>query len=104
MEIPAGARLNINLYDVNIGEKDEFNFRISIHGTFTGKSLSEAFIFVSTNPQYDDRLYIELRVQYMNIASSEHGENMLCTHFFLVFFFDIQINLCTQHDLPMWLR
>ena len=42
--------------------------------------------FASTNPQYDDRLFIELRVQYMNIASSEHGENMLCTHFFLVFF------------------
>ena len=33
MEIPAGARLNINLYDVNIGEKDEFKFRIGIHGT-----------------------------------------------------------------------
>ena len=28
--------------------------------------MSEALIFVSTNSQYDDRLYIELRVQYMN--------------------------------------
>ena len=26
----------------------------------TGKSLSEALIFVSTNPQHDDRLFIEL--------------------------------------------
>ena len=29
----------------------------------TGKSLSEAFIFASTNPQYDDILFIELQVQ-----------------------------------------
>jgi hypothetical protein len=29
---------------------------------YTGKSLSEALIFVATNPQYDD-----------NIASSEHA-------------------------------
>ena len=42
----------------------------------TGKSLSEALIFASTNPHYDDRLFIELQVQYMKIASSEHGENM----------------------------
>ena len=26
----------------------------------TGKSLSEALIFASTNPQYDNRLFIEL--------------------------------------------
>ena len=38
----------------------------------TGKSLSEALILASTNPQYDDRLFIELRVQYMKIASSQH--------------------------------
>ena len=29
----------------------------------TGKSLSEALIFASTNPQYDDRLFIELQAQ-----------------------------------------
>ena len=29
----------------------------------SGKSLSEALIFASTNPQYDDRLFIELQVQ-----------------------------------------
>ena len=38
----------------------------------TGKSLSEALIFVSTNPQYDDRLFIELQVQYMKIPWGEH--------------------------------
>ena len=37
----------------------------------TGKSLLEAQ-FASTNPQYNDRLFIELRVQYMKIATSEH--------------------------------
>ena len=51
----------------------------------TGKSLSEALIFASTNPQYDDRLFIELQVQCMKIPNSEHGENMLCTDFFLTF-------------------
>ena len=37
----------------------------------TGKSLTaltEALIFASINPQYD-RLFIELRVHYMKIAS-----------------------------------
>ena len=38
----------------------------------TGKSWSEALIFASTNPQYEKRLFIELRVQDMKIASSEH--------------------------------
>ena len=38
----------------------------------TGKSFSEALILASTNPQYDRRLLIELRVQYMKITSSEH--------------------------------
>ena len=45
---------------------------INTHYPVTGKSLSEAHIFASTNPQYDDRLFIELQVQYMKIASSEH--------------------------------
>ena len=56
------------------------------HGT--GKFLSEALILASINPQYDDRLFIELRVQYMNIASSEHVVYTTC------FCFDIQKNLC----------
>ena len=32
---------------------------------YTGKSLSEALILGSTNPQYDKRLFIDLPVQYM---------------------------------------
>jgi hypothetical protein len=51
----------------------------------TGKYLSEALIFASTNRQCDDRLFIELGVQYMKITSSEQ----------IVFCFDIQNNLCT---------
>ena len=39
----------------------------------TGKSLSEALIFASTNPQYDDRLFIEWQVQYMKIPSENLG-------------------------------
>ena len=46
---------------------------------FTGKSFSEALILASTNPYYDKRLFIELQVQYLKIASSEHVENMFCT-------------------------
>ena len=63
----------------------------------TGKSLSEALIFESTNPQYDERLFIELQIQYMKIPSSEHEENMLCTEIV----FDIQNNLCKQHVLSL---
>ena len=39
----------------------------------TGKSMSEALISASTNPQYENRLFIELPVHYMEIPSSEHG-------------------------------
>ena len=39
----------------------------------TGESLSEALIFASTNPQYDDRLFTKLQVQYMKIPSSNLG-------------------------------
>ena len=57
----------------------------------TGKSLSEALILVLTNPQYHNRVIIELPVQYMKIGSSEH---IVYTNYFC---FDIQNNLCTQH-------
>ena len=47
--------------------------------SYTGKSLSEALIFALTNPQCDNRLFIELPVKYMKIPSSEHGENLMRT-------------------------
>ena len=36
--------------------------------------MSEALIFASTNPKYDDPLIIELRVQYIKIEISEHAQ------------------------------
>ena len=62
------------------------------------KFLSEAPIFASTNPQYDDGLFIDLQVQYMKTPSSEHVENMLCTEIV----FDIQnifLTTCFPHVL-----
>ena len=53
----------------------------------TGKSFSEVLIFASTNPQYDDRLFVELQVQYMKIASSEHAQTVLCTQIVFVLTF-----------------
>ena len=67
--------------------------------TFTGKSLSEALILSLTNPQYDDRLFIEFPVEYMKIPSSEHVVYINC--------FEYQNknktknNLCTQHILSL---
>ena len=45
----------------------------------TGKYLSEALILALTNPQYDKRLFIELRVQYMKTTSSEHVVYINCS-------------------------
>ena len=55
----------------------------------TGKSLSEALIHVATNPQYDIRLFIELRVQYMKTTSSEHVVYINCSEC------KTKSNLCT---------
>ena len=51
----------------------------------TGKSLSEALILASTNPQYDDRLFIELQLQYMKIPSSNPGRTCRVQKLFLTF-------------------
>ena len=50
-----------------------------------GKSLSEALIFASTNLQYDNRLFIELQVQYMKIPSSNLGRTCCVQNLFLTF-------------------
>jgi hypothetical protein len=63
----------------------------------TGKSLSEALIFALTNPQYDERLFIELQVQYMKIPSSNLGRTCCVQKLF-------QNNFCTQHVLPMFCK
>ena len=56
-----------------------------------GESFLEALILASTNPQYYKSLFIDLPVQYMKTTSSEH----------IVYCFDIQKNLCTQHVLSL---
>ena len=85
-------------FDGNCGKnmitylKTKANFDINIArlqgkmiASFTGKSLSEALIFASTNPQYDDRLFIELQVQYMKNPSSNLGRTCCVQKFFLTF-------------------
>ena len=41
--------------------------------------------FASTNPQYDNRLFIELQVQYMKIPSSNLGRTRCAQKLFLTF-------------------
>ena len=43
---------------------------------FTGKSFSEVLIYLSINPQYDNKLFNDLQVQYKKIPRAEHGKNM----------------------------
>ena len=45
----------------------------------TGKSFSEALILATTNPQYDKRFFIELRVHYMKTTSLEHAVYINCS-------------------------
>jgi hypothetical protein len=45
----------------------------------TGKSFSEPLLLASTNPQYDKRLFIELQIQYMKTAISEHVVFINCS-------------------------
>ena len=71
------------------------NQSVTMKCSCKGKFLSESLIFASSNPQYDNRLFIKLLVQYIKIASSEH---VVYTNYFC-FCFDIQNNLCTQHVL-----
>ena len=57
----------------------------------TGKSLSEALIFASTNPQYDKRLFMEL-------PWNLQGQNMLCTCSFHGNFMNNLLSYCNLID------
>ena len=50
--------------------------RVTIFARLTGKSLSEALILASTNPQYDSKLFNDLQVQYKKIPKAEHVKNV----------------------------
>jgi hypothetical protein len=60
----------------------------------TGKILSEALIFASTIPQYDDRFFIVHENCKLRIPA-KHVYTNSC------FCFDIQNNFGTQHALQM---
>ena len=60
----------------------------------TGKSFSEALVLVSVNPQYDERLFIELQ-------EKRCSEDVVYKNFFF-FYFYIQNNICTQHVLNLY--
>ena len=62
---------------------------------FIGKSLSEALIFASTNPQYNNRLFI-FHEKCKPRITAEHVVYTNCC-----FCFDIQNNFGTQHVLRM---
>ena len=64
--------------------------------------MSEALNFASTNPQYDDRLFIELQVQYMKIPSSNLGRTCCIQKLFLTFR-TIFVHII-QHVLPMFCK
>ena len=47
--------------------------------------MSEALIVASTNPQYDDRSFIKLQVQYRKIPSSNQGRTCYVQILYLTF-------------------
>ena len=61
----------------------------------TVKSFSEALILASVNPQYDERLFIELQEKYKI-------RTCFVQKLFFCFFFDIQNNICTQHVVNLY--
>ena len=79
----------------------EFQEKIILRLIFAGKSLSEALIFASTNPQYDDRFFIKLQVQYVKITSAcsfhDNSMNNLLSYCGLI---DAKIR-ASDKDLPV---
>ena len=65
--------------------------------------MSEALIFESTNPQYDNRLFNELPVQYMKIPSSEHSQNMCCAQIVFLFWHSEQFMYTTCSELGIFM-
>ena len=85
-DIQASVKNRSNLPIMNFKDEIMSNIHESpvvlIRGN-TGKSLSETLIFASTNPQFEDRLFIELQVHYMKITSSNLGRTCCVQKLFL---------------------
>ena len=68
-----------------------------MHLGCTGKSLLEALILASTNPQYDKIFFIHLPDQYMK----NYKLRTCCVHK-MFFCFDMLNNICTQLVLSLY--
>ena len=66
----------------------------------TGKSLSEEFILISTNPHFDKTLFLIYLFNTWKLQAQNMGRT--CCAQKLFYCFDIQNNLCTRHVLPMF--
>ena len=64
----------------------------------TGKSMLETLIFASTNPQYDNRLFIELPVQYMKIPAQNSKFGTLSEHVFYTNWFFFTFRTICVHN------
>jgi hypothetical protein len=78
---------------------------------FTGKSLSETLIFESTNPQYDERLFIEFPetykfrtccVQILFWMSKQKQKNNFCAQHVLNLYFSGEFN--EQSLVILWVN
>ena len=83
------------LCDRNKVDVQGFTSANRIFKFIAGKSLSEALIFASTNPQYDNRLFIV----HENCKPRIPAEHVVYTN--CCFCFDIQNNVGTQHFLQI---
>ena len=63
--------------------------------TRTGKSMSEALILESVNPQYDERLFIDFQEKYKFATCCVQN-------LFICLFFYIQSNICAQHVVSLY--
>ena len=62
--------------------------------------MSDVLILASNNPQYDKRLFIELRVHYMKTTISEH---VVYTNCLFLFWYSEQFiyTTCSEHIIFM---
>ena len=72
---------------------------LTLLSLLTGKSMPEALILASTKPKYDNRLFIELQVQYKKTTSSVH---VVYIKLFLLLFWHSEQFLKTQHVLNFY--
>ena len=86
-----------NLVPWPVNKKDQILRVVLQYQSYTGKSFSEALILASLRPQYDKRLFIDF-------PEKIQVHNMYKNCFFVLFCFDIQNNICTQHVLNLYFR